>query len=113
MNGNKNSALLTLANAQSGASTITGTGVNIQWLDNLGFEFVWTGTLTGTLEIDVSNDNSNWVLFAPDLSITNPAGSASSSVTLIKNCPFAWVRFKYTASSGTGNLTVTLCAKSI
>lgn len=79
-------------------------------------QVIWSGTPTGTLEIYGSNDRTNWTL----LSFQNAAGSivnkidmagtASSSFIGMRLLP-RYLKMKYTASSGSGNLLVTIEAR--
>lgn len=101
--------------------------------------WISAGSPTGTLDIQVSNQESNlidgytggttalntalntlitqWVSLhdvVPSISFTAysiSGGSPSSGIVNIANCGFKWIRIKYTASSGTGTLQARLKGK--
>lgn len=93
-------------------ATLTSSVTNLQYLDNVGIQFIFTGSPTGTFSVEVSNDNSNWT--ALSLSPTPAAtGSAGNQYVDLNQLSAAWIRAKYTKSSGTGSLTALLTAKEI
>jgi hypothetical protein len=121
-----------------GTNNMTGTGVisriiDIDEIDNISFDCAWTGTPTGTFTVEVSNSflpnttNMNgtpirvgtWqsVTSAVDGTITNPAGSASNCLfgfnptKLAMSCTY--LRFRYTNTSGSGQLEVYVNGKAI
>jgi hypothetical protein len=76
-----------------------------------GFAYTtrWTGTPTGTLILQVSNkayplesSDADWDTDANNP--TDPAGSASGASAELADRRSKWYRFKYTNSSGSGNL---------
>lgn len=112
-------------NAVSMASTITGPPTNINRLPGLSYDIVWTGTPTGTFAVQVSNTYAqnadgtvktagSWSTL-PSSSFTGtypvPAGSAGNGFLDIVGTEAAWCRLVYTASGGSGNLTVVPAAK--
>ena len=115
MSGRKNVLkTYTVINAQSmtGTTTITGTAVNVQFLDNIGIQLKWTGTPSGTFLIEGSNDNTTYR--ALDFgSAIEATGSASDHLISVNQFPFPWIRVKYTNSSSTGSLTATISGKEL
>lgn len=102
-------------NAMSMGASITSDAVLIQFEDNIGIQVKWTGTPTGTLDVQVSMDPTNlgWqsVPFTP--TPTQPAGSSGSDWYEITQTPGGYVRLVYTRASGSGSLYAKIAAKSV
>ncbi len=113
-------------------ATLTSTVTNLQFLDNAGYQFNFTGSPVGTLAVQVSADYAqdelgnvtnagNWV----PLTITYWNGTAfitSTSVPTSVGSPVyldlallsaSWIRSVYTKISGTGTLNAFITAKSL
>lgn len=114
-----------IVNAHSMTSTFQSPPSNINRIPGMSYDLVWTGTPTGTFQVQVSNsyqqnpDGSvkvagNWQTL-PTSSFTGtypvPAGSAGNGFLDIVGTQAAWVRLQYTAVSGTGTLTVVPASK--
>jgi hypothetical protein len=112
-----------LLNAQSTASdfnTYTNP-TNIDYLDNVGIQVVWTGTTVGTLEVYGSNDTANvqqgkyptnWSKF--EFGATINVDTTNSDLLIHMNqVPYSWIALKYTATSGTGTITAKLTVKMV
>lgn len=121
----KKNALLKFQNINAGdmSANITSVVTNIQFLDNVGVELDWTGTPTGTVNVQVSvsyaqdaegnvTNAGTWnnVALNPSISI---AGSAGSQYIDLNQLAAPWVRIVYTFSSGTGALNGYISAKEI
>jgi hypothetical protein len=91
--------------AMASTNTIYSNIVDVSKMDNVGIEYAWSGTPTGTLSILVSNSGINFtaLVFSPVL--TQPAGSASSGLASISQFPFKYIYLKYVNVSGAGTLT--------
>jgi hypothetical protein len=78
----------------------------------LSIQAVWTGTPTGTFALECSFDGATYTVVpgaATEFTSNNqaqPAGSASSAVWNWSNVPGNLARIRYTATSGTGTLTI-------
>lgn len=84
----------------------------INYLDNLCYQLVWTGTPTGTFQVEVSLDGINWT--ALTLSpVPAASGSAGSYYVDLNQLSASFVRIKYVFGSGTGTLTATVSGKSV
>lgn len=92
---------------------------------NVSISVVWTGTPTGTMKIQCSNeagDPNNPVESARDNAIVNwidvpsastsISGAAGSAIYQVPNCSFNWIRLFYDNSSSTGTITsARICIK--
>jgi len=118
-----------IINAQSMASNITSSVTDIQWLDDIGIQFVWSGSPTGNFQILVSADYNNQSPTTPTgnfvpLTVTYYNGTTFITSNMIPtslgspiyvdlallSAPF--IQVSYTGS-GTGTLTATITAKMI
>jgi hypothetical protein len=120
----KNSHSHTLRDGTSGSTSldmsanITTEPTNVQYSDNVGLFFTWTGSSPiGTVYVDVSNDKvsgdnepTNWATldFGSTVGIT---GNADTGLININQVPFSWLRVRYTRTSGSGTLTINLTTK--
>ena len=104
-------------------SLITSKISNIEFLDNIGIQLVWTGTPTGTfsveLSVDYQQDQQGNVLNAGTwtpmtFSSTPVASGAAGNIYIdINQISAPWMRVKYTKTSGTGTLQGWLTAKMV
>lgn len=102
------------------AATITGPATNINGIPGISYDIVWAGSPVGVFSVQVSNshiqDTQGNILVAGSwntLPVANftgtypvPAGSAGFGFLDVYGTEAAWVRLLYTATSGTGTLTV-------
>lgn len=93
----------------------------VKMLSQISYDFVWTGTPTGTFNVQVSNSYTQ----NPDGTTNNPGswdnlplsaptaatGSAGNGFVDIFGTGSYAMRVVYTAASGSGTLTVTINAK--
>lgn len=107
------------------ASSFNGPPTNINGIPGASYDLVWTGTPTGTFQVQVSNsyqqgpegevlNAGSWTTI-PSTSFTGtyptPSGSSGFGFIDIVGTEAAWVRLQYTAASGTGTLVAILAAK--
>lgn len=114
MSSRKNVLLpYTALNGVDMASSHTSAAINIQYLDNVGIELVWSGASpTGTIAIQVSLDNTTYITI-PSVSVS-PGGSAGNAYIDLNQLSAAWVRIAYTTTGGSvGTLTATVGAKML
>ncbi len=104
-----------LLHAISMGASIASNAVKLEFEDNIGIQVVWSGTPTGTFDVQVSMDpvNLGWqsVPFAPVP--TAPAGAAGTNWFEINQSPAAYVRLVYTRVSGTGTVNAQIAIKSV
>lgn len=113
-------------------TNLTSAVTNIQMLDDIGYQFNWTGAPVGTFSIQVSADYAqdfqgnvtnpgNWVslvftywngvIFVTSTSIPTSEGSPIYIDMALLSAP--WIRAVYTAGSGSGTLNAFITAKEI
>lgn len=119
-----------LSAAQSLAASFVSVATNIEYQDNVGYQFnVLSGSPTGALSVEISVDynqdtNGNitnaghWVqLFQPDgttpVQISLAAGLPASSYIDMTQLSAPWIRFRYTRTSGSGSLDAFITAKMV
>lgn len=100
------------------SGNLNSVGVDMLSLPFGAIELIWTGTPTGTFSIDGSIDNvsnsglvTKWYPTGTD--VTNPSGSASSTLVNLSGIGFRWIRVSYTRTSGSGSLTVNVFGKGV
>jgi hypothetical protein len=113
MSGRKNVlAPYHLVQAGDMSGNITSAATNIQYLDNVGVQFNWTGTPTGSFYVEVSLDKANWTALS-----LSPAPAASGAAGTwycdLQELSSPWIRVRYAASSGSGTLDVYVGGKAI
>lgn len=112
-----------LMTGASMASSVNGTPTLIQFMDNVGYQFSWTGSdPLGTITIQVSADYdprfpsaATWTTLqtSPGTNLTvTPGGSAGNAYVDLNQLSAPAVRPVYTtATSSSGALTAKLTAK--
>lgn len=111
-----------ITSASMGAD-VTSAVTNIQMLDNIGFQVVWTGTPVGSFDVQVSlnytQDEWGNVSNAGDWSsigltpAPSASGSAGSAYIDINQISAPWIRLVYTRTSGTGTLQGYITGKMV
>lgn len=105
------------------AASVTSAVTNIQFLDNIGYQFNFTGTPTGTFVIQVSADYAqdnqgnvtnvgNWI----PISFTSPPVASGSPGTIyidLNELSAPWIQAVYTKTSGTGTLNAYVTGKML
>lgn len=91
------------------SGNITGPAQDLSYIIGYAVHAIWTGTPTGNVTLQCSNDGITW----KDISSTITAtGGASGSVLLnITDAMYKKVRLTYTRTSGTGTLDVNFMGK--
>jgi hypothetical protein len=97
----------------SGTNTVTSQSTFIGNLDNVGVQVIYTGSPTGNLSVNISNDGVNFNALSFSPSISQPTGSALSFGINLSQLPWPYVQFSYTNSSGSGTLTVSIFGKDL
>jgi hypothetical protein len=94
------------------AASITSDWIPITGIDNINVQCAWTGTPTGTFDVQVSLDAST-----PTSLVINPAltaaGSASNFDLDLNQQGAAYFRVIYTRTGSTGTLNCTAYGKKI
>jgi len=109
--------------AMTGTSVITSNALNIRFLDNIGVQFNFTGTPTGSFQVLVSADHEQ----DPEGNVTVPgtfipitltpapvaSGVAGQIYIDLNQLSAPWMEVQYTNSSGSGTLNAFATAKSV
>lgn len=95
--------------AVTGTNTYRGGKSSMKLLGKGSYQFLWTGTPTGTLTIQVSNKptpddatDTDWTTLTLAVAITQPAGAAGSEFVGLDGLEALWVRPRYVNASGSG-----------
>lgn len=105
------------------STSITSPVTNVQFLDNISIQLNFTGTPTGTFDLQMSDDYvqdsqgvvidaGNWISI-PGSSTASASGSADQIFMDINQVSSPWVRVVYTRASGTGSLDMFVTGKEI
>lgn len=93
----------TLLDGQSMAASFNSEPISVLEFNGYSIQCVWTGSPTGTLKLQISNDTeepTNWDdLDDSSVSIT----TAGSETYIVAEVEYGFVRIVYTRSSGTGS----------
>jgi hypothetical protein len=89
--------------AASMAATITSDPIDTNVYDRASIQAVWTGTPTGAIKLQQSNDGANWSEFT---GTEQPVAGTADNFTWLFDTASAFVRVVYTRTSGTGVLDV-------
>lgn len=103
---------------------LTSTITNIQYLDNIGLQLVFTGTPTGSFFVDVSIDHSqspptetvtNNGTWTPITFTSSPvaSGAAGNIYIDLNQLSAPWLRVRYVRDSGSGTLNAYVAAKML
>lgn len=105
------------------SGNITSTVTNIEFLDNIGIQLVFTGTPTGTFAVQLSIDhaqNQQGVVsvagtWTPITFSSTPAatGAAGSIYLDLNQLSAPWMRVVYTFGSSVGTLNSFISAKQV
>lgn len=95
------------------ASNILSTTQNVQNFDNIGLQFEYSGTPTGTFAVLGSVDNTNFYPLTFNPTLQTPTGSSGGFLLNLNQFPWPFLQVSYTASSGTGVLNVFICSKDL
>lgn len=90
---------------------ITSGVVNVQYLDNVGIQVVFTGDPVGTFTVEGSVDGTNYTEL--DLGTISASGAGDSFLMNMNQLPYPLIRLKYTATSGAGSLNAYVTAKTV
>lgn len=99
--------------SMTGTSTITSSTQTILTYDNIGLQFEWTGTPTGTFSINCSIDDVTFIPLSFSPPLTSPSGSSGNFLVSLNQVPYPYIQVTYTNSSGSGTLDVFISQKDL
>lgn len=102
-----------IINAGDMSASVSSAAIDVSLQDDIGLEIAWTGTPTGTITINASNNGGTFYSLTFATALTQPSGSASGIVVALANYPFTYLKVTYTRSSGSGSLDCYLTSKDI
>jgi len=114
-----------LASGDMSQTSLTSEITSIQGVDNIAYQFVFTGTPTGTFTIEVSADyapgtgpnsepaNSGHWDTLPITPALVAVGADGSVFVDLNQMGAPYIRAVYTKTSGTGSLNIFITAKAI
>lgn len=91
---------------------LASSAVDVMTFDNVGFQFVWTGTPEGDFGVQVSLDGVNWSAYTLS-PMPSATGSAGNEYVEINQTTAKFIRATYTATSSTGSLTILISGKMV
>lgn len=97
-------------------ASLTSTTLPLQFEDNVGLQFVWTGAPVGTIAVQVSLDQTNWTDIPSTAFVgTYPVPGTTTSPGYLDMALLsaAYMRVIYTRTSGTGTLNLMAVAKGV
>lgn len=121
-----------ISSGNMSVSSLTSLVTSIQYLDDVGIQFTWSGSPTGTFAVEVSADyavdingnvtnSGNWVpltftywsgtAFVTAFSIPSSVGSPIYLDLALLSAPY--IRAVYTKSAGSGTLQAVITAKQV
>lgn len=120
----KNNLKYTIVDAVDGSVNFDtfNTPTNIDYLDNAGLLVSYTGNLVGTLAVFVSNDKAEenttrlpveWVELDFGVAVDGIDGTGTALQFNLNQLPYSWLAVSYTATSGTGDMTIKLTSKML
>lgn len=96
----------------TGTDVLNSIPLNLQQMSRASFHLIWTGTPSGVIKLQASNDEENWTdLTDINSKINNPAGVAGDLLLDLNDLSFKSLRVQYTNASGTGVLNVVAHSK--
>lgn len=93
----------TLINAENAASTVTSVSLGLGDLDKFSIHADFSGaTLGGTLSLECSNDEVDWIMVVNSDQLV---ASAASHMWNVSGASYSFVRVKWVPTGGAGTLT--------
>lgn len=100
---------VTLFSAQSMGSNVSSATQNVGEAGLLSVQHVWTGTPTGNIITEASNDGTNF----STVNTQAAGGVAGNSIYTESRVGYKFVRVRYAFTSGSGSLTSIINTKRI
>lgn len=102
---------------------LTSAPTNIDWLDNISFHLIFTGSPVGVFYVEVSSNYKqgpdgnaliagDWIALPID-PVPIAGGDADSIMLDLNQLGVPWVRLSYVATSGSGSLNAFVTGKAV
>ena len=103
------------------SGNLTSKAIPLQFEDNVGLQFVWTGSPVGTIQVQVTLDDPtgavvNWTTIPASAFVgTYPVPGTTTSPAYLDMALLsaAYMQVTYTATSGSGSLSIKAVAKGV
>ena len=82
------------------AGSLISASVHLNNVDHMSAHVFWTGTPTGDLYLEISNNNIDWAEVA-----TTAVSGAGNQMWLDRNTPYAFFRLRYEPTASTGTIS--------
>lgn len=99
------------AQAVSGTTTYNSPVANVAFQHDMGIDIRFTGSMTGTLTVNGSNDGLVFSSLTFNPALAQPAGSNLNYLINLEHFGFQYLQVSYVNSSGSGTLTSILTSK--
>jgi hypothetical protein len=90
------------------SATFQSDGINLHGKEGYSIHAIFTGSPMGTVYLAVSNNNEDWAVLADSAQAVSAAGDVFYNVS---KANYSYVRFHYSATSGSGSLDAFFKAK--
>ena len=102
-------AVLTAGDMSGNLTTLA---TNVESSDNIGYQIVYSGSPTGVFNIEGTIDGLHWTALTFSSQPTT-ANAPTGTLFNLNQLPYLQTRLSYTATSGSGSLTVYVMSKRL
>jgi len=95
------------------STTIYSQIIDVSRMDNIGISVTYTGTATGTIQVQVANSDLIFYPLTFNPVLAQPAGSSGGYFINLTQLGSKFIMLSYTNSSGSGTLTATAQMKDL
>jgi hypothetical protein len=96
------------------SADIVGPTTTIDVVDQVCFQVAWTSSnAVGVISVQGSVDGETFSDLTFTTALAQPASNSSGYLINLALIPFTYIRVKYTRTSGTGNMTVSMSVKGV
>lgn len=103
---------IVLMGAGNMTSDLTSSALQLMGFDNVGVQFIWTGTPEGDFGVEISLDGVNWTAL-PLSPAPAAAGAADNAYVEVNQSTAKYLRCTYVATASTGTLQILVSQKMV